>query len=355
MAHMMKNTRNACANLVRHFERNEDIKEYGNENIDPSKSHLNYNLAPDRGNQLEFINNRCEELKVLKRKDVNVMCNWVVTMPKDLATYVPGNEEKFFKKTYEFLENRYGKDNVISAYVHKDEVTPHMHFAFVPVVYDEKKNRYKISAKECVNREDLRTFHNDLQHHLDCNNVRCMVLNEATIEGNKSIEELKRGTATEKLQNALQEVEKLKEDILPLESKKKLLEEQVEDLEGKLLSKKDIENLNIKKTITGAIKGISYDDVINLKKTAIYVDEAIKINKSIKNREEALMRSYEKFKNAKEKYSVKDHLNEINLNKAKKELEVYKKAFDKLPKEVREQLLPGKSKSNEKNRDSLSL
>lgn len=103
----MKNTRNACANLVRHFERNEDIKEYGNENIDPSKSHLNYNLAPDRGNQLEFINNRCNELKVLKRKDVNVMCNWVVTMPKDLATYIPENEEKFFKKTYEFLENRY--------------------------------------------------------------------------------------------------------------------------------------------------------------------------------------------------------------------------------------------------------
>ena len=84
LAHMMKNNRNACSNLIRHFERNENIKEYSNENINLNKSYLNYNLGPFRENQLEFIKSKCEELKVLNRKDVNVMCNWVVTLPKDL-------------------------------------------------------------------------------------------------------------------------------------------------------------------------------------------------------------------------------------------------------------------------------
>ena len=45
------------------------------------------------------------------------------------------------------MNERYGKENVISAYVHFDEVTPHMHY-FVPVVEDKKKGGYKLSAKK---------------------------------------------------------------------------------------------------------------------------------------------------------------------------------------------------------------
>ena len=68
---------------------------------------------------------------------MNVLCSWVVTVPKD----VPEAEyEKFFHATYDFLEKRYGRENVVSAYVHMDEITPHMHFAFVPVVYDKRKS-----------------------------------------------------------------------------------------------------------------------------------------------------------------------------------------------------------------------
>ena len=206
MAHMMKNNRNACSNLIRHFERNENIKEYSNENINLNKSYLNYNLGPFRENQLEFIKSKCEELKVLNRKDVNVMCNWVVTLPKDLDVSIPGNEDNFFKKVYDFLENRYGKENVISSYVHKDEITPHMHFAFVPVVYDKKKDKFKISAKECVNREDLRTFHEDLQEYLDKYAVKCSIINESTKNGNKSIKEefLKLRKENEKLKKDLE-------------------------------------------------------------------------------------------------------------------------------------------------------
>ncbi|WP_273706947.1 plasmid recombination protein, partial [Leuconostoc mesenteroides] len=50
--------------------------------------------------------------------------------------------------------------------VHYDETTPHLHYAFVPVVFDDKKSRYKVSAKEVLTRHDLQTFHDDLDQHL---------------------------------------------------------------------------------------------------------------------------------------------------------------------------------------------
>ncbi|MGU8578281.1 MobV family relaxase [Clostridium perfringens] len=189
MAHFMKNTKGSCVNLLRHFERNESIKEYSNESIDFDKTYLNYNLAPERRDQLEFINKKCKEHKALNRKDVNVMCNWIVTLPKEIDDEY--EERRFFQKTYDFLSEKYGEENVISAYVHKDETTPHIHFAFVPVVFDEKKSKYKISAKECVDRNELKSFHNDFQKYLDNYGFNCSVLNHATSKGNKSIKELK--------------------------------------------------------------------------------------------------------------------------------------------------------------------
>ena len=103
------------------------------------------------------------QIKVLKRANVNVMCDWVVTAPEDLT------EEElpvFFNECYKFLNARYGKENVISAPVHMDETSPHLHYNFVPVVKDKKKGIPKLSAKECITRKDLNTFHQDLTKHM---------------------------------------------------------------------------------------------------------------------------------------------------------------------------------------------
>ncbi|WP_186312786.1 plasmid recombination protein, partial [Bacillus pumilus] len=91
-------------------------------------------------------------------KDVKVCSDWVVTLPENLKGTSEKEQREFFEKTYEFLANRYGGEkNVLSANVHKDETTPHMHFAFMPVVWDEKKQREKVSAKEVLTRKDLKT------------------------------------------------------------------------------------------------------------------------------------------------------------------------------------------------------
>ena len=197
MANYDKFTRQSLGKMLSHYDRTDDKPK---EHIDRSRTHLNYNLAPSNEKQMDILEKRLGEVKVQKRADVNLLCSWVVTMPKTLPVE---KEPEFFRKTYEFLENKYGKDNVVSAFVHKDEVTPHVHFAFIPVVEDKRNDRLKVSASECVTRLDLQKFHDELQNHLE-SELGCQVdiPNEATREGNKSVVELKRKSAVERLQEA---------------------------------------------------------------------------------------------------------------------------------------------------------
>ena len=226
MAHAAKYAASACGHMLGHYDRSK--KNLG-DNIDPERTHLNYNLAPDHGcSQLDFIHQRLSEIRVHKRSDVNIMCDWCLTLPKEI-TYMKNDvhisspnhdivSKLFFERSYQFLENRYGKENVISAHVHRDETSDHMHFAFVPATEDKKHGGEKLAAKEVITKKDLKTFHADLEHYLDSfHDWHFGVINEATKEGNKAIEELKRGTAAEELQRqqqaAAQKIQELQMQI----------------------------------------------------------------------------------------------------------------------------------------------
>ena len=193
MAHVEKYTAQALAPMLAHYNRSRAA----NKDIDSSRTAENYNLAPMRGDLIKFIDEKCCEIKCQKRKDVIKLCDWVITMPKDLP---PEKESIFFSSTYNFLVNRYGvrgDSNIVSAFVHKDESQPHMHFAFIPVT-TEKKNKkklgqLKVCAKEVVTKEDLQTFHENLQDYLQQKlNCQVNIINEATKDGNRSIADLKR-------------------------------------------------------------------------------------------------------------------------------------------------------------------
>lgn len=244
MAHVAKYTKAACGHMFAHYERAKDINgeylKFGNENIDTTKTDSNYNLAPDRGmNQGAYVKQRCSEVQCLKRKDVNVMCSWVVTAPKGLPKE---QEREFFEQTYKFLENRYGEKNVVSAHVHLDEVQPHMHFAFVPVVYDKKKGVEKVSAKEKVCKSDLQTFHADLEKALERHfGKEVGILNEVTKEGNKSIEELKRGTAQEELQTIKDTIKDLQDKIGSLKQAREAYKGELERLQDSLKRAEDVQ------------------------------------------------------------------------------------------------------------------
>jgi len=121
-----------------------------------------------------------------------------------------------------------------------DETTPHMHYAFVPVVWDDKKGIEKVSAKAIINRFDLKSFHPDLEKHMaEVFGYEVGILNEATRDGNRSVEELKRGRAQEELSSLKSDISdlrlerqnfasKLQDDINILKDEKNALEGQIE-------------------------------------------------------------------------------------------------------------------------------
>jgi len=164
MAHVEKFTKGAVTGLSIHIERK--TTNHSNPDIDPNRTHLNYDLCTKEGDMNQRLKNRLADVYCFNRSDVKVMADWIVTLPKTLEQESMISQEEFFKTAVTFLNERYGANNVLSATVHNDETTPHLHFAFIPVVFDEKKQREKVSAKEVLTRKELSTFHPDLDNYL---------------------------------------------------------------------------------------------------------------------------------------------------------------------------------------------
>ena len=239
-----KFTRNQSTNILVHCNRSDPNRTYKNQKIDHSKTYLNYNLAPEHKDMTdyEYMKKRCEEFKILKRKDVNWLVSWVITMPTDYT----GNKAIFFKEAYNFMENKYGKDNIVSAYVHLDETSPHMHFCFVPVVFDKKKQEFKVNAKQCINKTELKQIHPQMQEYLETKlQTKVNILNGATAEGNKTVEQLKNEekikekAILELIQNPTAEIKKSVIEQLPEEQKENIIEEEIKIIKEDL--KKDPE------------------------------------------------------------------------------------------------------------------
>jgi hypothetical protein len=233
MAHVAKFTRSSAGKIVDHCNRHKDgggeytkypysneERKYFNPDIDLDRTHLNYNLAPEREmTDKQYLERRLSGIKVHNRPDVNILCDWVITLPKEHKGDEAA-EKLFFEHSYNFMKERYGEKNIVSAYVHMDETTPHIHFAFVPVVPNEnkkgkKKSKFdeKLSAKEVINLKELYSFHVDLDNYLKENapEYSFEVINEATKDGNKTVTELKRETELKKQTQIMAETAEIKD------------------------------------------------------------------------------------------------------------------------------------------------
>ena len=224
MAHVAKYTRGAIQGLSNHLDRK--TENHSNKDIDVSKSYLNYDLNQNQGDTISRLNERLEQVYCMNRKDVKAVADWIVTLPKELEDRPADEQRQFFQATKDFLDKQYGEENNISANVHMDETTPHMHYAFIPVVYDNKKGREKVSAKIVLNRNHLQSFHDDLDKHLKAEIQQIYergVVNGQTV-GVETVQELKQLRTQEKALSA--EIENLsaKRDTVQGEIKAKTSE-----------------------------------------------------------------------------------------------------------------------------------
>ena len=274
MAHVEKYTAAATGHMLAHYDRTHSSS---TSLIDESRTALNHNLAgiDQPLPQLDFLHKRLGEIKVMKRADVNVMCDWIVTAPKELT---PEELPLFFNETYKFLNDRYGKENVISAYVHMDETTPHIHYAFVPVVIDKKKGIPKLSAKERITRKDLNTFHPDLTKPMTAVFGRDIgIQNDATALGNQTIKQLRQKTKN---------MEKFKAEPVPVTEippvvKKFLKEDKV------IISRKELDRVN--QAVEDAAVIMSNAEAVN----AQLAEKAAKTDNNYKKSEEYIHKAEE--------------------------------------------------------------
>ena len=86
------------------------------------------------------------------RKDSTRFADTLITAsPEFFKKKSPKEIQAFFQRAADFLIGRVGKENIVSAVVHMDEKTPHLHLVFVPLTEDNR-----LCAKEIIgNRANL--------------------------------------------------------------------------------------------------------------------------------------------------------------------------------------------------------
>ena len=131
-------------------------KGHSNKDIDPTRTHLNFYC---KENQLTYIKefDRMKKELDLKgniRSNSIIMCEMMITSDNAFFNKIGLEETKrYFIESYKFVCNykNLGEKNIVSAAVHLDETTPHMHLVYIPVIHtkDEKGNDIdKICARE---------------------------------------------------------------------------------------------------------------------------------------------------------------------------------------------------------------
>ena len=140
--HMDKFKKEAIRGIQSHNRR--ERESHSNPDIDYDRSSANYELHESAStNYAEAIQRRIDALQLAKavRKDAVRMCGLIVTSDSAFfQSLSPEDTRQFFEESKAFLTEFVGAENVVSAMVHMDEKTPHMHFLHVPVTPDGRLN-----------------------------------------------------------------------------------------------------------------------------------------------------------------------------------------------------------------------
>ena len=152
---IIRNTKYKRENLkgiYRHNERRN--KNYSNDNIDKEKTYLNYSLKSPKyryDKEFDMMKERYK-LKGQIKTVSNIACEYIITSDKQFFEEIGEEETKrYFETAYNFVAEykNLGEQYIMSAKVHMDEETPHMHLIFLPVVHTTDKKGNNIDKLAC--------------------------------------------------------------------------------------------------------------------------------------------------------------------------------------------------------------
>ena len=150
------------SNIEAHNERTKE--EYAsNPDIDKSRSHLNFHLLePDRKYRAE-AERQIKDAGCRTRSDsVRLVEALVTATPEFFKGKKKAEIKAYFQEALDFIREHQDQKTIISAVVHMDEKTPHMHLSFVPLTADGR-----LCAKEIVgNKKKLTQWQDRFWEHM---------------------------------------------------------------------------------------------------------------------------------------------------------------------------------------------
>lgn len=237
MAHLDKFTRTDSRGVLKEAYR--ELRKYKN-NVDTSLSMNNYSMEGIKSSKeaLKRIDARCTEVMNGRKmqKQTNVIVSCAYTLPEYFYDKPADEQRKCFDAVYRFIQDRYGKENVIDGVVHNDETTPHMTVYTVPVTTSRKTGNITVSSASLCTQKEFNTFHKDLESYMEKEfGVKGLALNGRT-KGNFTLEELKERTRVKEEQDKrekglnakMQEAEDAKKEQVLLKAKVEAEKEQLD-------------------------------------------------------------------------------------------------------------------------------
>ena len=134
-----------------------------NPQIDFTRTRNNYNIIKRQRSYTQFVNDKIEalDLPTKVRKDAVLMCSFVVGSDREFFSRLSsGEQQQFFVDCTRFFAERYGEENIISAVVHIDETTPHLHLNLIPIAGG------RLCAKKLFDRKALTALQTDLHREV---------------------------------------------------------------------------------------------------------------------------------------------------------------------------------------------
>lgn len=241
MAHLDKFTRTDSRGVLKEAYR--ELRKYKN-NVDTSLSMNNYSMEGIKSSKeaLKRIDVRCADVMNGRKmqKQTNVIVSCAYTLPEYFYDKPVNEQRKCFDAVYRFIQDRYGKENVIDGVVHNDETTPHMTVYTVPVTTSRKTGNITVSSASLCTQKEFNTFHKDLESYMEKEfGVKGLALNGRT-KGNFTLEELKERTRVKEEQDKRDEaLDKEKVDFqAEMQAEREALEDEKSSLESQ---KKEVE------------------------------------------------------------------------------------------------------------------
>ena len=211
-------------NIEAHNERTKE-KYASNPDVDASRSKYNFHLVKPPGKYRAESERQIAAAGCRTRKDSIRMIETLFTASPEFFKGKKRAEIRvFFEEALHFLEQHQSKETIISAVVHMDEKTPHMHLCFVPLTADKR-----LSAKEIVgNKKKLTQWQDRFWEH--------MVKKYPDLERGESASETGRDHIPPRLFKEAVHLNRMKEQILKLMTDTNLLNKKskMEELEALL-------------------------------------------------------------------------------------------------------------------------